>query len=137
MRQRLGLAQALVHEPDLLVLDEPTAGVDLEGTTQIEALIAEQKRRGTTVLLTSHTVAQIEALCDRVAVLERGRIVLDTSIDELKGSAGTRLRWKSPSQAATADLTRWLAAQGLPSLERDSGRGALEELLRGKMQRNG
>lgn len=136
MRQRLGLAQALVHDPDLLVLDEPTAGVDLEGSAQIEALILEQRARGKTVLLTSHTVAQVEALCDRVAVLERGRLVLDTSLNELSGRGGARLSWRSPSEAATREMEQWLAARGWPAMERSGPRGALEELLRGRKRRD-
>src|ERR1044071_5969642 len=73
MLQRIGLAQALVHEPKLAVLDEPTAGVDPVGARAIRDLILDLKRRGVTVLLSSHLLEQVEEICDRVGILEIGR----------------------------------------------------------------
>ena len=73
MLQRIGLAQALVHDPRLLILDEPTAGVDPVGSAEMAELILSLKARGKTVLITSHLLGQIEELCDRVAILDRGR----------------------------------------------------------------
>lgn len=134
MRQRLGLAQALVHEPDVLVLDEPTAGVDLDGAAEIDALIAEQKAQGKTVLLTSHTVAQIETLCDRVVVLERGRVALEGAVEQVAGGGATRFLWTSTSDAATAELAQWLATRGLPPLADAGRRGVVEDMLRGRKE---
>src|SRR5437588_150075 len=74
MLQRLGLAQALVNEPELLVLDEPTEGLDLPGRQLLREVAAEQRRRGRTVLLISHVHTEVEQLCDRVAVLVNGRL---------------------------------------------------------------
>jgi ABC-2 type transport system ATP-binding protein len=74
MLQRLGMAQALVNEPDLLVLDEPTEGLDLEGRHLLRDVVAEVRARGGSVLLVSHVLPEVEALCDRVAVLVRGRL---------------------------------------------------------------
>ena len=74
MLQRIGLAQALVHDPQLVILDEPTAGVDPLGSAAIADIIRELKRRGKTVLLSSHLLAQIEGLCDH-AILHRGKLV--------------------------------------------------------------
>jgi len=83
MLQRIGLAQALVHDPRLVILDEPTAGVDPLGSAAIAEIIRELKRRGKTVLLCSHLLAQIEGLCDRVAILHRGKLVREGRVDDL------------------------------------------------------
>jgi ABC-2 type transport system ATP-binding protein len=73
--QRLGLAQALINEPDLLVLDEPLEGLDLAGRQLLRQMVAEQRRQGRTVLLVSHALTEVEHLCDRVAVLRAGRLI--------------------------------------------------------------
>src|SRR5437762_1574749 len=83
MLQRIGLAQALIHEPKLLVLDEPTAGVDPAGSRQIRDLIVDLKRRGITVLLSSHLLAQAEEICDRVGILADGVLVREGRLEEL------------------------------------------------------
>src|SRR6266704_71813 len=83
MLQRIGLAQALIHEPKLLVLDEPTAGVDPAGSRQIRDLIVDLKRRGITVLLSSHLLAQAQEICDRVAILADGVLVREGRLEEL------------------------------------------------------
>ena len=83
MLQRIGLAQSLVHDPQLVILDEPTAGVDPVGSAAIAEIVRELKRRGKTVLLSSHLLAQIEGLCDRVAILHRGKLVREGRIDDL------------------------------------------------------
>jgi ABC-2 type transport system ATP-binding protein len=75
MLQRLGVAQALLNEPDLLVLDEPTEGLDLDGRHLLRDVICEVKSRGGSVLLVSHVLPEVEQLCDRVAVLVKGRLV--------------------------------------------------------------
>jgi len=83
MLQRIGLAQAIVHDPRLIILDEPTAGVDPLGAAAIADIVRELKARGKTILLSSHLLAQIEGLCDRVAILHRGKLVREGRIDEL------------------------------------------------------
>jgi ABC-2 type transport system ATP-binding protein len=83
MLQRIGLAQALVHEPRLLVLDEPTAGVDPVGSREIRDLIVDLKRRGITVLLSSHLLAQAQEICDRVGILANGVLVREGPLEEL------------------------------------------------------
>jgi ABC-2 type transport system ATP-binding protein len=83
MLQRIGLAQALIHEPRLLVLDEPTAGVDPAGSRDICDLIFELKRRGITVLLSSHLLAQAQEICDRVGILANGILVREGHLREL------------------------------------------------------
>lgn len=83
MVQRLGLAQALLNEPELLILDEPTEGLDLTGRQLLRKLIAEQKSRGATVLLVSHVLTEVEQTCDRVAVIRDGHIVKVANVSEL------------------------------------------------------
>jgi len=83
MLQRIGLAQALIQDPKLLVLDEPTAGVDPAGSRQIRDLILDLKKRGKTVLLTSHLLGQVQEVCDRVGIMARGEMVREGTLDDL------------------------------------------------------
>jgi ABC-2 type transport system ATP-binding protein len=83
MLQRLGLAQALIHEPRLLVLDEPTAGVDPSGSRIIRDLIIEFRTRGITVLVTSHLLEQMQEVCDRVGIMAHGRMVREGRVEDL------------------------------------------------------
>lgn len=83
MLQRIGLAQALVQDPGLLVLDEPTAGVDPVGSREIRDLILELKQRGKTILLCSHLLSQVQEICDRVGILARGELVREGRVDDL------------------------------------------------------
>jgi ABC-2 type transport system ATP-binding protein len=85
MIQRLGLAQALVNDPELLVLDEPTEGLDLSGRQLLRSVIAEQRSRGRSVLLVSHVLNEVEQLCDRVAVVVGGRLVFTGPLPKLTG----------------------------------------------------
>jgi ABC-2 type transport system ATP-binding protein len=91
MTQRLGLAAALVHDPEVLLLDEPTDGVDPVGRREIRDLLQEEARRGKTVLLNSHLLSEIERTCDRVAVLRSGRVAASGRIEELTAS-GSRYK---------------------------------------------
>jgi len=88
MLQRIGLAQAMVHDPRLLILDEPTAGVDPAGSRQIRDLILQLKARGKTILLTSHLLEQVQEVCDRVGILAKGRLVREGSLDVLTSVTG-------------------------------------------------
>ena len=83
MLQRIGLAQALVQQPRLLVLDEPTAGVDPAGSREIRDLILDFKKRGITVLLCSHLLSQVQEICDRIGILHKGVLVREGRLDEL------------------------------------------------------
>jgi ABC-2 type transport system ATP-binding protein len=83
MLQRIGLAQALVHDPDLIFLDEPTAGVDPQGSAQIRDLILRLKKSGKTVIFSSHLLEQVQEVADRVAIFSLGRKVLEGSLDDL------------------------------------------------------
>jgi ABC-2 type transport system ATP-binding protein len=88
MRQRLGLAGALLRRPELLVLDEPTNGLDPQGIAEIRALLQELHRQGTTIFLSSHLLAEVEQLCTRVGVLDRGRLVLQDELAALTAPTG-------------------------------------------------
>lgn len=87
MLQRIGLAQALIADPELLILDEPTAGVDPIGAADIASLIIGLKSEGKTILLCSHLLSQVEAICDRVAIMGRGRLLREGTIASLTENA--------------------------------------------------
>jgi ABC-type multidrug transport system ATPase subunit len=88
MRQRLGLAGALLRAPVLLVLDEPTNGLDPQGIREIRELLTELNAAGTTIVLSSHLLAEVEQLCTHVGVVDRGRLVIQSGLDELRSTTG-------------------------------------------------
>jgi ABC-2 type transport system ATP-binding protein len=92
MIQRLGMAQALINEPDLLVLDEPSEGLDLSGRRMIHDIAARLRSEGKTVLLVSHVLAEVEQICDRIAVIVGGSIVFTGSVAETMRGAGGEKR---------------------------------------------
>jgi ABC-2 type transport system ATP-binding protein len=87
MLQRIGLAQALLNEPELVLLDEPTSGLDPLGRREVRDLIGELRHAGVTVFLNSHLLSEVEASCDRVAIIKQGRVVRSGTLDELTGAA--------------------------------------------------
>lgn len=101
MVQRLGLAQALLNHPDLLILDEPTEGLDLFGRNLLREVVREWKASGKTVLLVSHVLPEVEELCDRVAVLVAGQVVHSGPMNELLQDAAGQQR---PLEAALRPL---------------------------------
>ncbi len=108
MARRLGLAQALLGSPDLLILDEPTSGLDPLGRREVKAMIGELATAGTTILLSSHLLAEVEDVCDRVLVLLNGRLVAAGGLAELLGETG-QLALPLPQLSPEA-LARVLAA---------------------------
>ncbi len=96
MMQRLGLAQALLHDPELVILDEPMSGLDPMGRMEVRNLIREMKSSGKTVFFSSHIISDVEALCDRVIMLHRGRKVAEGTVEELVGRRGSGT-WRSCS----------------------------------------
>ena len=103
MRQRLGLAAALLRRPSLLVLDEPTNGLDPQGIREIRELLVRLNEGGTTVFLSSHLLSEVAALCTRVGVMDRGRLVLQDQLDVLGGPTG-RIVVRTPDLAQAAAL---------------------------------
>jgi ABC-type multidrug transport system ATPase subunit len=88
MKQRLGVAAALLKDPALLILDEPTSGLDPQGTVEMRALIGDIRREGRTVLLSSHLLNEVELTCDRVGVIAKGKLVAEGTVDELRARSG-------------------------------------------------
>jgi ABC-2 type transport system ATP-binding protein len=88
MQQRIGLAQAMVHEPELLILDEPTDGVDPVGRAAIREMLVELKGKGTTIFINSHLLMEVELMCDRVVIMDKGRVIREGSIAELTPRTG-------------------------------------------------
>jgi ABC-type multidrug transport system ATPase subunit len=151
MRQRLGLAAALLRSPRLLVLDEPTNGLDPQGIREIRDLLAELNAAGTTVFLSSHQLAEVEQLCTRVGIVNQGRLVVQQDLDELRAPTG-RVVLRTPdadraaalldgrieqrdgdrlvvAEADPADVNAGLVAAGLRVLEIGPERRSLEELM--------
>lgn len=107
MLQRIGLAQALVQQPRLLVLDEPTAGVDPIGSRTIRDIILELKQRGMTVFLCSHLLEQVQEICDRVGILYQGCLIAEGSMDELtRDTRRSEVILRNPSPELLAELQR-------------------------------
>lgn len=89
MKQRLVLGMALVGEPDLLILDEPTTGLDPSGAREMRGIIREEANQGTTVFFSSHILGQVDAVCDRVGILREGELVAEDTIEDLRDEVGT------------------------------------------------
>ncbi len=107
MRQRLGVAAALMKNPELLILDEPTNGLDPAGISAMRDLVRTLGAQGRTILLSSHLLAEVEQVCDRVGVIRQGRLVADASVAELRGASALRVRAEPLDEAAR--LTRSFA----------------------------
>ena len=113
MLQRLGLAQALIHEPRLLVLDEPTAGVDPAGSRKIRDLIIEFRSRSITVLVTSHLLEQMQEVCDRVGIMAHGRMVREGRLEDLIAVENqTEMVIENASPALLAQIDALVKAAG-------------------------
>jgi ABC-2 type transport system ATP-binding protein len=118
MQQRLGIAQALVGRPSLLLLDEPTSALDPAGRRTVRSLLEELRRRGVAVLLNSHLLSEVELVCDRVAILSEGRVV----------AAGT------PAELATprgVEIDTDAGVQRFPEARREDAPGLVAELVAG------
>jgi ABC-2 type transport system ATP-binding protein len=115
MQQRIGLAQALVHEPELVFLDEPTDGVDPVGRASIRAIVQDLKDRGVTIFINSHLLMEVELMCDRVVIMVQGKILKEGTIEELTPRTGAV---RVELREAPADLEALLAGLG-SGLRRD------------------
>jgi ABC-2 type transport system ATP-binding protein len=106
MMQRIGLGQALLHDPELLVLDEPMSGLDPIGRKEVRDVLLEQRARGKTLLFTSHILSDVELLCDRVVIMQQGEITSEGQVHDLLESASRRveIRLSSASRALKDSL---------------------------------
>jgi ABC-2 type transport system ATP-binding protein len=119
MKQRLGIAASLLRDPKLLLLDEPTTGLDPAGMRDMRDLVKRLAANGITILLSSHILAEVEELCDRVAIIRSGSIIYEGGLDELLASAGGGFRLRtSDNERARALL---LEQRGVSALAADNG----------------
>jgi ABC-2 type transport system ATP-binding protein len=130
MLQRIGLAQALIHDPRLVVLDEPTAGVDPAGSREIRDLIMDLKRRGITVLLSSHLLAQAQEICDRIGILADGVLVREGHLQELIAIENqTELVIAGASDDLVQEIELFISRSNAKLLERRKSTTTLERLF--------
>ena len=135
MQQRLGIAQALVGSPRLLLLDEPTSALDPSGRRTVRELLEELRGRGHTVLLNSHLLSEVELVCDRVAIIDRGRVVAAGRPADLAGSKGVEIetaagvrRYPGARRADVPQLVADLVAAGESIYEVRIVRSDLEDV---------
>ena len=135
MLQRLGLAQALIHSPSLLILDEPTDGVDPVGRRQIREILTRFEERGVTIFINSHLLVEVEAFCREVAILHKGKVALSGKMRDLTAGKGYRLTVASPAEKLLdrlrAQATAVAARNGLVDLQfpsRESANQAVDIL---------
>ena len=106
MLQRVGLAQSLINEPEIVFLDEPMSGLDPIGRREIRELIAELREKGTTVFMSTHILSDIEALCDNVAILRRGKLAATGKLDDLLSQSGETQQFEIVFKGVSAEILR-------------------------------
>ena len=116
MKQRLGVAAALLKKPELLILDEPTNGLDPQGMAEMRILIRQLGQGEHTVLVSSHMLGEVEQICDRVGVISHGRLVRESSVRELRGSAAVLVRAR-PSDVARQLLTEMFGPEAVGQMD--------------------
>jgi ABC-2 type transport system ATP-binding protein len=130
MTRRIGVAQALINDPELVLLDEPTSGLDPIGTREMKDLILDLKRRGKTVIMCSHLLADVEDVCDRIAVLHQGELKeLGRVEDLLRVTDVTQIRARNLSPAARDEVRAVLARHGAADVEVGNPTTTLEDLF--------
>ena len=130
MLQRIGLAQALINEPKLLVLDEPTAGVDPAGSRDIRNIIVDLRRRGVSVLLSSHLLSQVQEICDRVGILAKGTLVREGRLEELIAIENrSELVLENASQSLLNEIEKLAASSNAKLIERRLSTTTLERFF--------
>lgn len=130
MTRRIGVAQALINDPELVILDEPTSGLDPIGTREMKDLIIELREKGKTVIMSSHLLADVEDVCDRIAVLHQGELKELGRVDDLlRVTDVTQIRAKGLSAAATEEIREVLRRHGGEDIEIGNPRTTLEDLF--------
>tara|TARA_B100000941_G_scaffold288287_2_gene264913 strand:- start:1447 stop:2736 length:1290 start_codon:yes stop_codon:yes gene_type:complete len=130
MQRRIGLAQALINDPHLLILDEPTTGLDPIGTRQIKDLLIELKDRGKTILLCSHLLSDVEDVCDRVSIMYGGKVRQEGTVDQLlTKNESTTLEMPRLDEQTINEIRQFLSAKGIDLTRVDQPRQKLEALF--------
>lgn len=128
MLQRAGLAGAMVGDPEVLMLDEPTAGVDPAGSREIRDLILELKERGKTVIFSSHLLEQVEDVADRVIILHRGKKLREGRLEDLLSKKSEwQIRVQGLEEAGRKELREWLEKRGVQIMAESAPRERLED----------
>jgi ABC-2 type transport system ATP-binding protein len=131
MLQRIGFAQAVVHDPELVILDEPTAGVDPIGSAAIGDMIRAMRDKGKTIVLCSHLLGQVEQVCDRVAIMDRGKLVLEGRVEDVLARRDRHvLTVEALTPAARAAAEAALQSHGAVLTSVTHPRRSLEDLFR-------
>lgn len=130
MTRRIGVAQALINDPELVLLDEPTSGLDPIGTREMKDLIIDLKRRGKTVVMCSHLLADVEDVCDRIAVLHQGELKeLGRVEDLLRVTDITQIRVRGLPEIAREEIRQVIEKHHGEVVEIGNPRTTLEELF--------
>jgi ABC-2 type transport system ATP-binding protein len=130
MQRRIGLAQALINNPELILLDEPTSGLDPIGTSEIKQLIRDLREQGKTIVLSGHLLADMQDICDRIAILHRGELKeIGKVSDLLTVQDVTQVRARNLSQAALDEIRRVIERHGGEDITVDHPTTTLEELF--------
>jgi len=130
MQRRIGLAQALINTPELILLDEPTSGLDPIGTAEMKDLIRELRNQGKTVVLSGHLLADMQDICDRIAILHRGELKeLGRVSDLLTVQDVTQIKTRDPPDAALEEIRGVIARHGPELIAVDHPTTTLEELF--------
>lgn len=108
MKKKLGIAQAIVHDPSLIILDEPTSGVDADSILKIHALLKELNKEGKTIFITSHNLDEVQKLCTRIAIMKDGRIISEGTMADLRKQYQSTLSVKIRHAAISSDLSNQL-----------------------------
>lgn len=130
MLRRIGIAQALINNPDVIILDEPTSGLDPIGTRETKELILELKTQGKTILLCSHLLSDVQDICDRVAILDKGELQISGTIAELLSSKDTvELLVRNLSEETISELKEFIQAKQGDVVSIRNSSGTLEDLF--------
>jgi len=122
MKQRLALGMALVGDPDLLILDEPSTGLDPSGVQDVRKIVNEEANRGTTVFFSSHILSQVEAVCDRVGILRKGELVAVDTVEGLRDAAGAEARLRiTVGEYDADDVAAVRALDGVSEVQQRDG----------------
>jgi ABC-type multidrug transport system ATPase subunit len=128
MKQRLGIAAALLQPRELLVLDEPTNGLDPQGTREVRHLVRELSAEGLSVLVSSHLLAEVEQVCSHVGIMSQGSLVVQGTLDELRSGGSTTVTVTTPSTELTVSTLRSLGLTDVTAVAADEIRASLGQI---------